>query len=399
MIINRVERHLIKKSNPMWKVVDYYCYQAKNVYNEANYIVRQEFINNKTWIRSNQLDKIMQKYNCYYELGSQASQNTLRLLDKNWSSFFVAIKCWSKKKGEGYFGKPGLPNYKDKNGRSILMLKNIQCKIENSIIYFSWKPFNKFSGIKTNVVGKLMQIRFVPSGGCYFMEIVYETEVLDSISNSFKIIGIDLGIDNFATISNNIGIQPIIINGKSIKSINQYYNKKKAEIQSETKMGWNNRLQNLTDKHQRKLDYFMHKISKVVVNYCLDYGIDYIVIGKNNEWKDEINIGRKNNQNFVCIPYENFIAKLDYKCQNKNINLIKTEERYTSGTSFLDNELPIKENYNKNRRITRGLFRSNNGRLINADLNGSCQIIRKVFPNAFMQWDRGCDLQPIRLNI
>jgi len=144
----------------------------------ANYIVRQDFINNNNWIRYDKLDKMMQEYDCYYDLGSQASQNTLTLLDKNWKSFFAAIKDWSKKKGKGYFGKPGLPKYLKKDGRFVFMLKNIQCRIlEDSTIYFSWKPLNKFSGIKTNVTGKLMQIRFVPVGGCYYMEVVYETEI------------------------------------------------------------------------------------------------------------------------------------------------------------------------------------------------------------------------------
>jgi putative transposase len=204
---------------------------AKNVYNTGNYIVRQEFINNGRWIRYNELDKMMQGYDCYYELGSQTSQNTLTLLDKNWISFFIGIKSWSKNKGNGFLGKPSLPKYKDKNGRSILMLKNIQCRIVSGTIYFSWKPLNRFSGIKTKANGKLMQIRFIPSGGCYFMEVVYETEALDQqpVSN---ILGIDLGIDNFATISNNNGSPAFIINGRNIKSMNQYYNKRKSSLQS-----------------------------------------------------------------------------------------------------------------------------------------------------------------------
>lgn len=395
--MHRTEKHLIKKSNPMWETIDYYCYQAKNVYNSANYIIRQEFINTGKWIKYNQLDKMMQEYDCYYELGSQASQNTLTLLDKNWKSFFVAIKDWSRKNGKGYLGKPSLPNYKEKNGRSILMIKNIQCRIANGEIYFSWKPLNKFSGIKTKVAGKLMQIRFVPAGSCYYMEIVYETTVLPK-QEIRNIAGIDLGVNNFATISNNIGVQPIIINGKTIKSMNQYYNKAISKISKETNMYWNNRMQNLTDKRREKIDYFMHKASKVVVDYCLEYGIDTIVIGKNDGWKQKVNLGKRNNRNFVHIPYEKFISKLRYKCENMGINFFETEESYTSGTSFLDNELPVARNYNKKRRISRGLFQSNDGTIINADLNGSYQIVRKVFPNAFEQWDRGCGLHPVRIS-
>lgn len=399
MKVNRIEKHLIKKSNPMWKTIDEKCYQAKNVYNFANYIIRQEFINTGKWLRYGKIDKLLQEYSCYYDLGSQASQNILTQLDSNWNSFFKGIKQWSKVKGIGFLGKPSLPKYKKENGRCQLILKNIQCRItKDQTVYFSWKPLNKFSGIPTKVTGKLMQICFIPQGNCYVMEIVYETEVLD-LQPVSSIISIDLGINNFATISNNIGIQPIIINGKTIKSMNQYYNKNKAKIQSETRMSWNNRLQNLTDKHRNKIDYYMHKASKVVIDYCLTYGVSTIVLGKNDGWKQNLNIGKINNQNFSYIPYEKFISKLKYKAENVGINFIETEESYTSGTSFLDNELPIKDNYNKSRRLKRGLFRSNEGILINADLNGSYQIMKKVFPNVNVQWNTGCDLHPIRINI
>ena len=383
----------------MWKIIDYYCYLAKNVYNEANYMIRQEFVNNGKWIRYSKLDKIMHDFDCYYELGSQASQNTLALLDKNWASFFKTIKDWSKKKGDTYLGKPSLPNYKEKDGRSILMIKNTQFKIIDGEIYFSWKPLNQFSDIKTNVTGKLMQIRFVPSGACYFMEIVYEVDIPSPQKKNKRIIGIDLGVDNFATISNNIGEQSIIINGRPIKSMNQYYNKKKAFLQSVSNMRWNNRIQRLTDKHSNKIDYLMHAASKIVIDYCLTYNIDTVIIGRSKEWKQNINIGKRNNQIFAYIPFEKFFTKLKYKCENAGINLIETDESYTSGTSFLDNEESIKENYNKKRRKKRGLFVSNQGIKINADLNASYQIIKKVFPNAFEQWDRGCSLHPVRINL
>jgi putative transposase len=149
----------------------------------------------------------------------------------------------------------------------------------------------------------------------------------------------------------------------------------------------------------RKIDYYMHCASKKVVQYCLDNNVGTIVIGKNSNWKNEVNIGHKNNQTFVSIPYRKFMLKLKYKAQNAGISVLETEERYTSGTSFIDNELPIKENYNKKRRVKRGLFASNDGIKINADLNGAYQIIKKVFPNAFEQGNRGCAYHPVRINI
>lgn len=142
----------------------------------------------------------------------------------------------------------------------------------------------------------------------------------------------------------------------------------------------------------------MHKVSKYIVNYCIINDIDTIVIGYNKTWKQEVNMGKINNQNFAYIPYFKFVQMLKYKCENIGIKFITTEEHYTSGTSFLDNELPIEENYNIKRRIKRGLFRSNNGILINADLNASYQIVKKAFPNIF-DGIEDVYLHPIKLNI
>jgi len=218
----------------MWVIIDNLCFKSKNLYNYANYIIRQEFINNKKWIRSNSLDKQLQKHETYKKLGSQASQKTLQLLDRNWTSFFKAIKDWSKHP-EKYLGRPRLPKYKKKDGRNIVMIKNIQCKIENNNLIFSWKPLKQFI-IPTKINGKLIQVRFVPRGTIYIMEIVYQIEVPDIKNLNNYICSIDLGLNNLATLTNNIGVKPIIINGKIIKSINQYYNKKKAKIQSVLKL-------------------------------------------------------------------------------------------------------------------------------------------------------------------
>jgi len=216
------------------------------------------------------------------------------------------------------------------------------------------------------------------------MEIVYEVKVSEVKPESKNVIGIDLGVNNFATITNNIGLKPIIINGKGIKSINQYYNKQKAKIQSELKIrhdkNWSNRLDILTRKRFNRIKNFMHNSSRYIINYCLENSIDTIIVGLNKTWRQESKMSKKTNQKFINIPYDMFIGQLKYKCQDNNINFIITEESYTSGTSFLDNELPIKENYNKSRRIHRGLFKSNNGLLINSDVNGAYQIMRKVFP-------------------
>lgn len=409
MKITRVEQHNLNRGSSMWKIIDELCLKSKNIYNYANYIVRQEFINSSKengkgkYIKYNQLAGMVKDSEPYRDLGSNLGQQTLRVLDRNWQSFFIAIKDWTKNPKK-YLGRPKLPKYLNKNGRFPLILDMNKIKIIDSYLRFSWKPLKQFNNtIKTNVTGKLMQVRFIPRGGNYILEIVYEIEVPDTPIESKNIIGIDLGIDNFATISNNIGIKPIIINGRGIKSMNQYYNKKKASIQSSLKIAenkdWSNKLQQLTNKRSNKINNFLHNSSKKIIDYCLENNIDTIVIGRNKNWKQESNMSKRVNQNFITIPHEQFISKLKYKSENVGIRFIETEESYTSGTSFLDSEEPCKVNYDKSRRVYRGLFKSNNGTLINADLNGAYQIIKKVFPNEFSDGIQGVGLHPVRLNV
>ena len=325
--VNRVEQQVIRKSNPIWKTVDEYCFRSKNVYNYANYIIRQEFINNGKWIRDNELDKICQCADCYKELGSQASQKIIQLLDKNWKSFFKAIKDWSKNPSK-YLGRPKLPKYKAKDGRQVFILKNIQCSITDGLFRISFKPFGGFT-VPTRANGRLIQCRFIPKSGNYVMEVVYETEAPDIIDfKPTNIASIDLGIDNFATITNNIGLPPIAIKGRIIKSYNQYYNKQKAKIQSElmltNKKHWSRRLNQLTNKHHNKIKDWMHKASKQIVEYCVLYGIDTLICGYNAGWKQESNMGKKVNQKFENIPFLMFVQQLTYKCENNGINFIQT---------------------------------------------------------------------------
>ena len=397
MKVRRVEQQVIKKHDELWKIVDIYCFYSKNVYNEANYIIRQEFINNHSMIGAYEVQKIMQSMDCYKECGSQAAQKTIKLVDKNWKSFFKAIKDWKKNSGK-YLGMPKLPKYLPKDGRQVFMLKNIQCSLSDGLFRISYKPFKQYT-VRTHARGKLIQCRFVPKGSHYVMEIVYEIEVPDCLECSERIASIDIGVDNFITMVNNIGENPIAVKGGVIKSINQYYNKRKSEIQSElkkiNKKDWSNRLQKLNDKRFEMIKYQMHCISKKVVDYCILYNIDTLIVGHNKNWKQE-NIGM---QNFTYIPFDMFINMLAYKCENNGIRFIRTEESYTSGTSFLDEEEPIKDNYNKSRRVYRGLFISDSGKKINADVNGAYQILKKVIPDAFSEGIEGAGLHPTTIKV
>lgn len=163
------------------------------------------------------------------------------------------------------------------------------------------------------------------------------------------------------------------------------------------KVHYSHKLEEITFKRYRQIKNFMHNSSSYIIKYCMKNSIDTIVIGLNKTWKQESNMNGINNQKFVQIPYDMFINQLKYKCEENNIKLITTKESYTSGTSFIDNESPIKENYNKSRRIKRGLFKSNNGRLINSDVNGSYQILRKVFPE--FQYGVEVYLTPVLVNV
>ena len=350
------------------------------------------------------LSKALNKTEAFKDIGSNSAQMTLRLLEKNWKSFFVSIKDYWKNPSK-YLGKPRLPKYKKKDGRSIFIMTNMQTHIYDEYLYFAFIPLKGLNNLfKTKVKDKLLQTRVIPRGNNYILEIVYETEIQELNEFNNKILGIDLGVDNLATCVNNVGIQPIIINGKVIKSINQYYNKKKAKLQSDLKKrhgkDWSNNLDKLQRDRDNKLEYYLHCASKSIVTYSIGLGITTIVIGLNKTWKQGSKMSKVNNQNFISIPYDKLIKMITYKAQSVGITVITNNESYTSGCSFLDNEVIGKNTYDKNRRITRGLFKSNNGTLINSDVNGAYNIIKKVFSEAFTVDEiEGVHLHPIRVSI
>ena len=403
--VMRVEKHIINRENLMWKICDDLCFKSKNLYNYANYIMRQSFINKQGIIKYKDLTKELKISEPFKELGSNSSQYTLKLLCQDWKSFIALLKMYNKNPSS-LLGRPKIPKYKKKDSRHICTLTNWQSQIKEGYLFFAFKPLRPFNNsIQTKTQGHHMQTRIIPRGGNYVIEIVYEieVEVEESSAESTNIISIDLGVNNFVTIANNIGAKSIIINGREIKSYNAYWNKQCAKYRSlakkENKLDWTKRLQRITNKRNNKMDYFLHKASKNVINYCIGLNIDTIIIGLNKTWKQECNIGKVNNQNFVQIPYDTLINKIKYKAENIGIKVIMTEEGYTSGTSFLDNELPIKDYYDKSRRIHRGLFKSNEGILINADLNGAYQIMRKVFPEVNSDGILGVDFHPVVINI
>lgn len=458
----RVEKHLIKPNHELYNQFNNYCFLSKNLYNFANYHLRQIFIltsklnegkeitqeqteylkfvnikvdefnelkvknykkakikaikNNKEFKKKLKQCKYFNENNKYlgYEfleylvkdgvdyksLMAQVSQQTLKLLDKNWISFFESVKKWRKNK-TGFTGRPKLPKYLNKNGKNIIIFTNQNCKHENGKIIFP-TCFNQFE-LNTKIDGKLQQVRILPRNRYFILEVVYKINPIKLKEDNNKYISIDIGLDNLATMTNNCGFSPIIISGRKLKSINKYYNKQLSHYKEIAKrmnnLDYTNRMNRLTIKRNNMITDLIHKASKSVIDYTLSCEANTIIIGNNKDWKRESKMSKKVNQSFVGIPHQDLIKKIMYKAENTGINVIITEESYTSGTSFLDSELPIKENYNKSRRIHRGLFISNKGIKINSDVNGSYQIMKKVFPNVFDHGIEDFGLNPIRVNL
>ena len=417
MKVNRTEQHRIKKNHKFFPIIDDLCWKSKNMYNYGNYIVRQEFIETSkekeqglresaNWIQYNKLFDMVKDSEPYKELGSNVGQATLRKLDKAWKSFFESIKDYGKHPDK-YLGRPKMPRYLSKeSGRYECDLDNNKFKVIDGYVYFCWKPLKVMNNTFITKIPegtKLMQLRFVPKNGEYIMEVVYQIDVPDIEDKSERIASIDLGVDNLMTITTNCGVKPLVINGKPLKSINQYYNKKISEMRSELKKrhnaDWSKEMQRFTIKRNNKVDDYIQKATKMVIDFCKENNIDTLVCGYNSGWKQESDMNKKTNQKFVSIPHESIVWRLSYKCETAGILFKTPEESFTSGTSFLDGEESIKENYDKSRRVYRGLFVTKKGEEINADVNGSYQIMKKVFPNAFADGIVGVGLHPTVVNI
>ena len=370
-----VEQHLIKKTNPLFKECDSLCFLSKNLYNRALYEIRQEYIDNKKYLNYFKIEKLckIEKWIDYEALPRKVSQQTLKLLDKNWKSFFALLK--SEKVDNK---KVKLPKYLDKvKGRFIIVYTDQAV----SKVYLK-QGLIKLSG--TNIIiptkhNKINQVRIIKKTGRYIIEVIYEVPDVEIKPDNKRYCSIDLGLNNLATVGSNV-IKPFIINGKPLKSINQYFNKKVAKEKSLLPKGeyTNENLERLYLKRNNKIKDYLHKASRYIINHLVSNSINTLVIGHNKNWKQEINLGKRNNQNFVSIPYCTLIYMLSYKAKLEGISVIIQEESYTSKCSFLDNEEICKHENYLGKRVKRGLFKALNGKLINADLNGALNILRKV---------------------
>jgi IS605 OrfB family transposase len=394
--VQLAEQHVIGRNDLRYSVIDEAAFKSKNLYNAANYEYRQAFIHQGVYLNYNDVQKRMQPHEAYKALPTKVSQQILMVLDRNWKGFREGLAAYYEDSSK-FRARPKPPKYKHKTeGRNILIY-TLQAlsggRGKGALRQGTIKPSELSITVKTRQ-RHINQVRIVPRKGFYVIEVVYEHEQPKSAVDPALYAGIDIGMDNLVALtSNKPGFVPVLVNGRPIKSVNQFYNKRKAELQSKLgHTGTTKRIERMSNKRNRRIEYYLHTASRWIVDDLVAHGIGTLVIGKNDAWKQEANMGKRNNQNFVSIPHARFISKLKYKAELAGITVKITEESYTSKASFLDrDEMPV---YDPNqtakpkfsgKRIKRGLYQAADGTLINADSNGSGNIIRKVAPDAFQQ--------------
>ncbi len=389
------EQHVIARGDPRYAVIDAAAFAAKNLYNAALYILRQSYIFQERYLCYQEMDKRMQQTPEYRALPAKVAQQVLKGLDHNWQSFFAARTAYQEDPSR-FLGRPALPKYKHKTEGRHLLVYTTQAVSKRGLrrgrIQLSMLPIV----VKTQQVA-VNQVRIVPRKGYYVVEVVYEQLPRQAEVNPDLYAGVDLGVTNLATVvSTKAGFVPRIIDGRAVKSVNQWYNKRKAQLQKKLgKPGTTRQMEQLTTRRTRSINHALHTASRQIIDLLVEEGIGTLIIGKNPEWKQEANMGKRNNQNFVQIPHSRLIEMLTYKAELVGIQVILTEESYTSRASFLDlDPLPVYDPEREEkptfsgRRVTRGMYRASRKRLIQADVNGAYNIIRKSRPDAF-DWAKG----------
>ena len=414
-----VEQHCISKSDPRYSVIDEAAFKLKNLYNAALYEMRQAFIQQGIYLSYEEMDKRMQLHEAYRALPAKVSQQVLRQLSDAWKAFREAKVAYEENPSK-FTGRPKLPKYKHKTeGRNILIY-NIQAisrgkhGLKRGIIKPSMLPIE----VKTEKdPKKIDQVRIVPRNGHYVVEVIYSKEPVQAHVDPSFCVAIDLGVTNVAAITaNREGFIPRLVNGRTLKAMNQWYNKRMKELKlclpKEDRERVTKQMEQITNKGNRQVNHYLHAASKAIIDFLVQEGVGTIIVGKNPLWKQEAGMGRRNNQNCVQIPHARFIKMLTYKAELVGIRVEVQEESYTSKASFLDlDPIPTYKPNNdtqytfSGKRIGRRnrLYRTKSGKIICADVNGSYNILRKRKPDAFAQAGaKGLAayvVQPLRLAI
>lgn len=404
---------VVKQSHPLFKTIDDLSFKAKNIYNSALYICKQNYFESKQligYVALNSFHKSLYESD-YKSIPTQTTQQILQVVYKNMKAFINASKDYQNNQTK-YKAKPKIPKYKHKQKeRFNLYFTNQQVRFKDGFIHFPAAtnipplkthlnlslPKDDEFYISDSVENPIRQVRIIPLINSYRIELIYTKEIqLPEYTNStepYNIASIDLGINNFATVV-TYGFKPtrpIILNGKGLKSYNKNFNKKLAHLKSSSmlsnKQYTTKAIQMLVSKRNRVYNDFYHKASRYIVNYLLENQVSRLVIGYNESWKQNSSLSKNVNQTFIQIGFKVFINLLSYKAAEQGIKVFIQNEAYTSGTSFLDNEPSTKDFYNKTRRLHRGLFQHSNQSpafkypYINADINSAFQILSKATKN------------------
>ena len=387
--MNLTEKDIIYSTDERFDLIKELCHLSKNLYNASLYDVRQHYFKTKSYRTWQSQRPIFTKTNNsdYYALQSHLAGEVLRQVGAQFVGFFNNKSDKNKR----------IPRYKDRNGYNIITFPKItiskQIDFDERKQLYTYtlckRSYNlKIQSTKPNV--KMVKFVYDTNNDLIKCFKIYDVEEPKLKKDNSRYFSIDPGLNNIVSIYNNIGIRPLLYNGRPIKSINQYYNKTSAKMKSELPMNvkTSKRLKRLSFKRNNKIDYEMYKISTHIINEAVKNNISKIFIGKNIGWKNGIDIGKRNNQNFVNIPHTKLFNQLVYKGLLNGIEVIFTEESYTSKASFFDkDELPVHDESNNHkfsgRRVQRGLYRDSKGNVWNADLNGAANIMRKCSDKAY----------------
>lgn len=392
------------------------CKYANNLYNVALYNIRQYYFQEKKFLRYEENYKLCKENENYKMLQAGVSQQILKVADRSFKSFFNLRK--KAKKGEYRFQDVKMPYYREKNGMFNLILSTNAIHIENGMIHIPMSnAFMKKYGkekfcIPVVVTDTIKEVRILPYGNGKFFKIqfCYEIEKEELNLNKDNCLSIDIGLSNFATCVTNKGTS-FLIDGRKLKSINQYWNTRKQKLQSikdkQNLKGDTDKIFRITQKRNRRVNDYIKKSARYIVDYCIKNNIGTIVCGYNPDFKRNINLGRTTNKQFTQISFGALREQLENLCERYGMNYMEQEESYTSKASFLDlDEMPV---YNPNadtkhtfsgKRVKRGLYQSRNGTLINADVNGACNILRKSKQNFnFKELCKGLMASPLRIRL
>lgn len=392
------------------------CHTAKNLANEAIYNVRQHYFTEGEFLKYEKNYTLLKNSPNYKALNSNMAQQILKEVDGSFKSFFGLLKL--VKKGKYAFTDCKLPYYLPKDGYTTLIIGFVRLNGNKLILPFSNSFKKTHKSVEITIPPILIdktikEIRIIPKANARFFEIqyIYEAECIQRNLNMNNALALDLGINNLVTAVSNIG-KSFIIDGKRLKSINQWFNKENTRLQSiKDKQHFGrkptNRQKAAARNRNNKVNDYMNKTARKVIDYCIHNNIGTLVVGYNETFQHNSHIGKQNNQNFVSIPYGQLRNKLEYLCKLNDIVFVKQEESYTSKSSFWDrDDLPVynadnpKEYPFSGRRLHRGLYKTASGKTINADVNGALNIMRKSsVVDMNILYSRGEVDTPIRIRI